>query len=231
MCFHLTNVNWASPTDRYCHWLWDPALNKLHIYLCPRGTTFQLGKTENKESYGKYLVWVEEMCFTEEKPEEGNQETCSVEEVPKEVSLSAGSRGEGGYCKHRDPKEEMFPECVRSNRHLCGQGRVSEEPERPETQQCGMGAQNGGRAVVRSVSQEPPMWAWGIGPKPGNFQMKALRIMKICPFGSRILSLSGSTNLLNSCPCCLSHPVLQPFTILLILLWIWLRVSGLSLCL
>lgn len=104
-------------------------------------------------------IWpgLEETCFTEEKPEEGNQETCSVEEVPKEVSLSAGSRGEGGYRKHRDPKEEMLLECVKSNRRLCGQGRVSEEPERPETQQCGMGAQNGGRAVVRSVSQEPPM--------------------------------------------------------------------------
>lgn len=78
-------------------------------------------------------IWsgLEETCFTEEKPDEGNKETCRVEQVPKEVSVSAGSWGEGGSCKHRDPKGETLLECVRSNRCLCGQGRVSEEPERP----------------------------------------------------------------------------------------------------
>ena len=48
----------------------------------------------------------------------------------------------------------MFLEYVRSKRCPCGQGRVSEEPERPERPQCGVCTHNTGRAVVRSVSQE-----------------------------------------------------------------------------
>lgn len=49
----------------------------------------------------------------------------------------------------------MFLEYVRSKRCPCGQGRVSEEPERPEREQCGVSTHNTGRAAVRSVSQEP----------------------------------------------------------------------------
>ena len=125
----------------------------------------------------------------------------------------------------------MFLEYVRSKRCPCGQGRVSEEPERPEREQCGVSTHNTGRAAGRSVSRNRCMWGWGLGPKPGNFQMKDLRIMKICPHVSRVLSSSGSANLLNPRPCSSRHPVLQSFTILLILLWMcWGCLVSLSAC-
>lgn len=173
-----------------------------------------------KRVMGNIWSGLEETRFTEEKPDEGNKETCRVEQVPKEVSVSAGSWGEGGSCKHRDPKEETLLECVRSNRCLCGQGRVSEEPERPRGNSVGWAHRTEGGLWWDQCPRNRRMWAWGIGPKPGNFQMKALRIMKICPYVSRILSFSGSTSFLPSCPCCSCHPVRQPFTILPILLWI-----------
>jgi hypothetical protein len=97
---------------------------------------------------------------------------------------------------------------------------VSEEPERPRENSVGWAHRTEGGLWWDQCPRNRRMWAWGIGPKPGNFQMKALRIMKICPYVSRILSFSGSTSLLNSCPCCSCHPVRQPFTILPILLWI-----------
>lgn len=163
-------------------------------------------------------IWsgLEETRFTEEKPDEGNKETCRVEQVPKEVSVSAGSWGEGGSCKHRDPKEETLLECVRSNRCLCGQGRVSEEPERPR-QQCGMGAQDGGRAVVRSVSQEPPYVSMGNRAQTRKLSDEGPSDNENLPLCVQNL-IFLRFNKFPSCPCCSCHPVRQPFTIPLILL-------------
>lgn len=68
VCFYSIDTFWGSPNVTYCHCVRDPALNKLHKYLCLHGTYFLVEKTDIKEKYVKYLVQVGRNVIYREKP-------------------------------------------------------------------------------------------------------------------------------------------------------------------